>query len=246
MPLPPHFIKGEHGLYFDPHRKPTTPCRPPIYRRDDGDDNEGEESSTLPAIKPNTPAAEAQPNEPRPCYQIRFRHVNCWKKFRSENSTNCEPIMEWYPAFSDDIPAEIDIATSLDGMVQGICLEKCQPHASASAMEAYIVWNNSPPATLGGGARQPGPGLVQWRKRNSGDSIQVGLTPNRPHQPRLELADLELMRQRNCGDYIQVNFITKNVNEHARPRGMSQSLTKLWRKLVGIVTSNHVSIASPE
>ncbi|KAK5630981.1 hypothetical protein RRF57_006696 [Xylaria bambusicola] len=84
-------------------------------------------------------------------------------------------------------------------------------------METYIVWNNSPPDTVRGEVRQS-------------DSIQQNRHLDLPHQTHLDSRDLKLIQQRNCGDFILVEFKDSLIEEDERRGRMLRALTKLAKK----------------
>ncbi|KAI1272787.1 hypothetical protein F5Y07DRAFT_403032 [Xylaria sp. FL0933] len=158
-------------------------------------------------------------------YPVEFRHVNCKKRSGTRNSVGCEISTAWRYEPREDMPADADITVKLSIMTQHICRDHCKPNAQVDQVEAYIVWNGKPPATLKGKTHQPGLEAT----RSSHDPAQAEFIPRRPHRSSLEPHDLELIHQRDCGDYIQVDFVTKR-GEKGRWKRVLHALVKLGKR----------------
>ncbi|KAI0525514.1 hypothetical protein F5B22DRAFT_642527 [Xylaria bambusicola] len=149
-------------------------------------------------------------------YQVVFRHLNCRRCPQSEDTPSCEAAMEWQYEPKDGISPDSHIALSLSKIARDLHHES-EGYIAALQMEAYVVWNNSPPDTVRGEIRQSG--LAQ-------QTCNLDL----PYQTHLDCRDLTLMQQRNCGDFILVEFRDSHIDEDERRGRMLRALTKLAKK----------------
>lgn len=173
--------------------------------------------------KDNTSTAEAQIDEARPQYRVRLRHINCSKYNVSGKSRGfCEFTTNWAPSpelSSDDccgsasgdvneLNAERAAAQSLLKDLQSFAEGECgkfECMQGADIVDAHIVWNGAAPTTSHG-----------WSQAI--------------HSSAIKPKHLELFRERNAGDYIQVSFSTLYRDEDARRESMYKALGKLARR----------------
>ncbi|KAK5633171.1 hypothetical protein RRF57_008885 [Xylaria bambusicola] len=170
-------------------------------------------------------------------YKVKYHHINCRKSSLSEETKICEFSTYWdaHPTFSDsDLPhilAAPDpvrpriawdricchskwsweiygneilraLTPAAEDRVRLQCGKEIMPKNLVSSLAASVVWQGGPP-------RDP-------RGKFHGSIVTEG--------------HLEIMRQRNCGDYIQVEFESDYDNKDKRRRVMLRTFSQLPRK----------------
>ncbi|KAI0533748.1 hypothetical protein GGR58DRAFT_521135 [Xylaria digitata] len=198
----------------------------------------------------------------RPSYEVYFRHVNCKNLRRSDNPKRCGFRTRWNPVptlyeryapyihlstsnnvwargtccllpenideadrtlvrvkenqlptdITDDIPSYLEPTVQLGTFTRQVAYYDCRPRDKSKADEgiadiaAFIVWQGEPPRDLKGKAHE------------------CVVTPGH----------LEIMRQRNCGDYIQVDYTTEHPSEEKKQReSMMRALNELSKAGAG-------------
>ncbi|KAI0506260.1 hypothetical protein F5B22DRAFT_660662 [Xylaria bambusicola] len=166
-------------------------------------------------------------------FRVHYRHVNCRSSSQSDNSPVCEFSRNWdaHPTFSDSAlphtvstlyPAPLTIQICCLGWddwesygneilraltpvaehhVRLQCEQTIMPKAPVSSLKAFVVWQGSPP-------RDP-------RGKVHGCLVTEG--------------HLEMMRDRNCGDYIQVEF-ESDYSKEKRSKKILRKLSQLPRR----------------
>ncbi|GAP83980.2 hypothetical protein SAMD00023353_0602510 [Rosellinia necatrix] len=97
-----------------------------------------------------------------------------------------------------------DLLEHLAEVVRLSC-DRNYEHTEVDTLWACIIWRDSPPTIPHGPARIF-------------------------HSPNITRSHLELMSRRNCGDYIQAEFLTFHDDEGLRRGRMLKALSKLSRK----------------
>ncbi|KAF2968575.1 hypothetical protein GQX73_g5010 [Xylaria multiplex] len=193
-------------------------------------------------------------SNPRRSYEAYFRHVNCKNLSQSENPKSCGFRTRWnllpvihephapythpstpnawvrnaccdlressdeagrklvrvkineFPETDKYIPPYLKPTVQLGRFAQQVAYYDCRPrdkfkpNEGIAEIAAFIIWQGEPPRDLEG----------------------------RAHGSTVTLGHLEIMRQRNCGDYIQVDFTTDHPGEEERERkSMIRALAKL-------------------
>lgn len=162
-------------------------------------------------------------NPEKEVYQVIFRHLNCRRRPQSRDAPRCEAAIEW-SLESSTVSSESQIALNLLDIARELHRES-EGYTPALYMEIYIVWNNDIPATVLGEVRQ-GESFLQ----QTFDDIDRNSTSDFLRQTHLDPRDLELIQQRNCGDFILVEFTASYSGEDERRGRMLHALGKLARK----------------
>ncbi|KAJ3551775.1 hypothetical protein NPX13_g11281 [Xylaria arbuscula] len=164
----------------------------------------------------NTPRKET--------YQVIFRHLNCRRRPQSEDSPCCEAIIEWFHEASQNISSESQVALNLLKIARELHRES-EGYTPDLHMEMYIVWNRDLPTTVRGEVRQ-----AESLHRCELDYLGMETTSSLYHQTHLDPRDLELVQQRNCGDFVLVEFTANYSVEDERRGRMLNALQKLAKR----------------
>ncbi|KAI0865136.1 hypothetical protein F4860DRAFT_510300 [Xylaria cubensis] len=98
----------------------------------------------------------------------------------------------------------VDLVRDLEHVAHRLCNEQSDRIIDLVVLREHVVWEKGPPKS------SSGPGIF--------------------HTSAVTPSHLALMRQRNCGDYIEADFGTHYDDEEFRHERMLRALTKLSKR----------------